>query len=416
MRTTKFLLVLVLLFGCAKVLTVQKIPPITLGEATFFPTIEAHTDAPIVGGNRIELLLNGDGTFPLMLKDIKNAKSTITFMQYFVEPGEFTREFSETLAERCRAGVTAHILLDDHGASMPAENIDAMKDAGCHVERFRRIEAPALLLWWKLLRYNYRSHRRILVIDGRIGFTGGYGISDDWTGDGRTQGHWRDTNARVEGPVVKYLQSAFAESWLETTGEALGGDGYFPTLERPGNIPAQIVRSSPLGGSFQNYMLYLLSINSAKKSILITNPYFIPDANMTAALVNAVKRGVRVAVLTPGKLDSKVAYTASRSGYGPLLLGGIKIFEYQPALLHAKTMVVDGVWGTVGSSNFDNRSFALNQELNLTVYDAPFAARLEQVFEEDLKYAKPITYEDWRARGIGERILELFAFPIKEQL
>jgi cardiolipin synthase len=416
MRWMKPLAAIILLAGCASVMTVQKIPTISLGEATFFPTIEAHTDAPIVGGNRIEILLNGNVTFPAMLREIRSAKSTITFMQYFVEPGEITTEFAEAFAERCRAGVSGQILLDDHGSSMPAENIATMKDAGCHVERFRRIEAPALLLWWKLLRYNYRSHRRILVIDGRIGFTGGYGISDDWTGDGRMADHWRDTNVRVEGPVVKYLQSAFTESWLETTGEALGGDGYFPTLERIGNVPAQVVRSSPLGGSFQNYMLYLLSINSAKKSILITNPYFIPDKNMTAVLVAAAKRGVRVAVLTPGKLDSKVAYTASRSGYGPLLLGGIKIFEYQPALLHAKTMVVDGVWGTVGSSNFDNRSFALNQEINVTVYDAPFAGRLEQIFDEDLKFAKPVTYEDWRSRGISERLLELFAFPIKEQL
>jgi cardiolipin synthase len=291
-----------------------------------------------------------------------------------------------------------------------------MKDAGCQVERFRRIEAPALLLWWKLLRYNYRSHRRILVIDGRIGFTGGYGISDAWTGDGHTPEHWRDTNVRVEGPAVKFLQAAFSESWLETTGEAIGGDGYFPRLELRDGVPAQIVRSSPLGGSFQNYMLYLLSINSAKKSILITNPYFIPDDNMTEALIKAVKRGVRVAVLAPGKLDSKVAYTASRSGYGPLLKGGVKIFEYQPALLHAKTMVVDGVWATVGSSNFDNRSFALNQEVNLTVYSPQFAAKLEAVFEDDIKNAQPVTYEEWKSRGIGERMLELFAFPIKEQL
>ena len=416
MRTLKLLIVVFVLVGCAHVISVQSIPPITLGEPTFFPTIEAHTDATIVGGNHIDLLLNGDGTFPLMFQEIKKAKSTITFMQYFVEPGEITRQFAEAFAERCRAGVAADILMDDHGSSMPSEDIDLMKNAGCHVERFRRIEAPALLLWWKLLRYNYRSHRRILVIDGKIGFTGGYGISDDWTGNGRTAEHWRDTNVRVEGPVVKFLQSAFAESWLETTGEALGGDGYFPTLERVGNIPAQIVRSSPLGGSFQNYMLYLLSINSAKKSILITNPYFIPDKNMTEVLVAAAKRGVRVAVLTPGKIDSKVAYTASRSSYGPLLLGGIKIFEYQPALLHAKTMVVDGVWGTVGSSNFDNRSFALNQEINLTVYDAPFASRLEEIFEDDLKYSKPISYEEWKSRGLSERLLEFFAFPIKEQL
>jgi cardiolipin synthase len=418
MGRAKLLLVLTLLIGigCAKVLSVEKIPTITLGEASFFPTIEAHTDAAITAGNKIELLLNGDSTFPIMLREIKNAKSTITMAQYLVEEGELAKTFVEAFAERCRARVEVKLLWDDHGASGTGDLISKLKDAGCQVERFRRIEAPALLLWWKLLNYNYRSHRRILVIDGRVGFTGGYGISDSWTGDGRTPEHWRDTNVRVEGPAVMSLQAAFSESWLETTGEALGGDGYFPRLDARGNVPAQIVRSSPLGGSFQNYMLYLLSINSAKKSIRITNPYFMPDDNMTEALIKAVKRGVQVAVLAPGKLDSKVAYTASRSGYGPLLVGGVKIFEYQPALLHAKTMVVDGVWATVGSSNFDNRSFALNQEINLTVYHSEFAAKLEAVFEDDIKNAKPITYEEWKSRGIGERLLEFFAFPIKEQL
>jgi len=417
LRLRPWYLFLLICFGCAKVIAVRQTPDIFLGEPTFFPTIEAHTDAPITLGNKVDILLNGDETYPAMLREIKAAKWTITFAQYLFEGGNLATEFAEAFAERCRAGVEANILLDDHGAGQTPEDILAlMRDAGCHVEFFRRIEAQGILFPWKLLRYNYRSHRRILVIDGRVGFTGGYGISDAWLGDGRTPDHWRDTNARIEGPVVKFLQAAFAESWLETTGVALGGDGYFPRLDARGKVPAQIVRSSPIGGSFQNYMLYLLSINSAKKSILITNPYFIPDKNMTDVLVSAAKRGVRVAVLAPGKLDSKVAYTASRSGYGPLLLGGIKIFEYQPALLHAKTMVVDGVWGTVGSSNFDNRSFALNQEINLTVYDAPFASRLEQVFEEDLKYAKPVTYDEWRRRGLSERLLEIFAFPIKEQL
>ena len=254
------------------------------------------------------------------------------------------------------------------------------------------------------------------MIDGRIGFTGGYGISEAWTGNGRTPEHWRDTNARIEGPVVKFLQAAFAESWLETTGIVIGGNGYFPRLEPVGNLPAQIVRSSPAGGSFQNYMLFLLSINSAKKSIFITNPYFIPDDVMTEALLKAAGRGVRVVVLAPGKIDSQLTYTASRGHYGTLLLGGVQIFEYQASLMHAKTMVVDGVWATIGSTNFDNRSFALNQELNLMVYDSGVARRLEEVFQEDLKYSKQVTYEEWQSRGIFERFFELFAFPIKEQL
>src|SRR5713226_1426117 len=219
MRRGNWLLIIFVFWGCAKVLSVQEIPDITLGEATFFPTIEAHTDAPIVGGNRVEVLLNDDETFPAMLRDIRSARSTITFAQYLFEDGSIARQLAQAFAERCRAGVKADILLDSHGSgNAPSEIIATMRDAGCHVEFFRRIEAQGIIFPWKLLHYNYRSHRRILIIDGRIGFTGGYGISEWWTGNGRTPEHWRDTNARIEGPVVKFLQAAFAEGWLETTG------------------------------------------------------------------------------------------------------------------------------------------------------------------------------------------------------
>jgi cardiolipin synthase len=228
--------------------------------------------------------------------------------------------------------------------------------------------------------------------------------------------HWRDTNVRIEGPVVSFLQTAFAESWLETTGIAIGGDDYFPRLDQAGTMQAQIVKSSPLGGSFQNYMLFLLSINSAKKSIFITNPYFIPDEVMSDALVKAAARGVQVVILTPGTIDNRFTYTASRSHYGPLLLGGVEVFEYKAAFMHAKTIVVDGVWATIGSTNIDNRSFALNQEINLTVHDSTVARRLEEIFREDLKYSEPVTYEQWQSRGVFERLFEFFSFPIKEQL
>ena len=261
MRHYFWLLIILFLFGCAKIVSVQQIPEISLGESTFFPTIEAHTDAPIMAGNRIEILLNGDETFPVMLREIRAAKSTITFAQYLFEGGTLATEFAQAFAERCRTGIEADILLDDHGSGKtPAEIIALMRDAGCHVEFFRRVEVPAVIFPWKLLQYNYRNHRRILVIDGRVGFTGGYGISDTWLGDGRTPEHWRDTNARIEGPAVKFLQAAFAESWLETTGTAIGGAGYFPRLEPVGKLPAQIVSSSPAGGSFQK-LHALLALN-----------------------------------------------------------------------------------------------------------------------------------------------------------
>ena len=417
MRHLHWLLATFLLSGCADVLDVQDIPDITLGQAAFFPTIEAHTNAQIVGGNRIDILLNGDETFPAMLREIKKANSTITFAQYVFEEGAISRDLAQAFAERCKAGVSVEILLDNHGsANAPSGLLDTMKIAGCHVEHFRRVDAKGIIFPWKFLSYNYRSHRRILVIDGRVGFTGGYGISKAWEGNGRTPEHWRDTNARIEGPAVKFLQSAFAESWLETTGSALGGNAYFPRLEARGEVPAQIVRSSPTNGSFQSYMLYLLSISSAQKSIMVTNPYFIPDKVMTKALVKAAARGVRVSVLVPGKIDSQLAYAMSRNHYGPLLLGGVQIYEYQVCLLHAKTMVVDGIWATIGTTNFDNRSFALNQEINLTVHDRAVAGRLEEIFQEDLKYAKQISYDEWKSRGLYERFVDWGAFPVKDQL
>jgi cardiolipin synthase A/B len=402
MKRARCLLAVLLCLGCAEVIKVYTIPEITLGEASFLPTIEAYTDTPIVHGNRIEILFNGDETFPAMLRDIKKARYTITFAQYLYKDGPIARDLAQALSERCRLGVQAHVLIDSQGSSdIPDEISAVMREAGCHVEFFHKVDLPQIIFPWKLVSYNYRNHRRILVIDGQIGFTGGYGISEAWMGD---------------GPAVQHLQAAFVESWLETTGVALGGKGYFPRLEPRGNIPAQMVKSSPAGGSFQNYLLFLLSISSAKKSILITNPYFIPDDRIVDALLRAAARGVRVVVLVPGKIDVQLTYRASRSNYGRMLLGGIQIFEYTAALMHAKTMVVDGVWATLGSTNFDNRSFALNEELNLTVYHADVARRLHDAFEDDLKYSKQITYEEWKARGLKERFFELFAWPLKEQL
>jgi cardiolipin synthase len=419
-RIAKFLCCTLLLFvatACGKVRPVTEVPEIHVGEPTFFPTIVAHTDAPIIGANRIDILLNGDEVFPAMLRDIKSARQTITFAQYLYQDGTLAREFAEALAERCRAGVKGHILLDSQGArSLPDAITSTMRDAGCKVEFFRRVEAPQVVFIWRLLRYNYRNHRRSLVIDGKIGFTGGYGISDAWLGDGHTSEHWRDTNVRVEGPLVNDLQAAFVGSWFEATGALLGGTGYFPSLEPRGNITAQIVKSSPVGGSFQNYMLFLLSIVSAKQSIMITNPYFIPDDKIIEALLAAAARRVRVTVLVPGKIDVKLTYRASRRNYGKMLQGGIEIYEYQPALMHAKTMIVDGVWATVGSTNMDNRSFALNEELNLAVYDRAFARKLENIFRDDLRYSRKITYAEWAARPWRERFFELFAFPFQEQL
>jgi cardiolipin synthase len=406
-----------LLAGCAGLTPIREIANVSLGEPSFYPTIAAHTDAPILAGNAVKLLLNGEQTFPAMLEAIRGARKSITYAQYLYQDGAIAHEMAAALAERCSAGVKVHLLIDSHGGGKIPEAIPELwLKAGCQVEWFRRIKILQFITPWELFRYNYRNHRRILVIDGVIGFTGGHGVSEAWTGDGRTEDHWRDTDARIEGPIVQQLQAAFVESWRETTGHVLGGDSYFPVLKPSGNVYAQIVKSSPVGGSFESYVLFLLSISSARRSIHISNPYFLPDERMQAALLEAVKRGVRVVALTPGKIDHKLVYWASRSGFEPLLLGGIEIYEYQPALMHAKTMVVDGVWATVGSTNLDNRSFALNEEINLIIYDTGLAGQLEKAFEEDLKHSKKLTYEDWKSRALSEKILELFTLPIREQL
>lgn len=408
---------LMLLLGCAGPTPVTKIDPMIVGEATFFPTIAAHTDAPIIGGNKIDVLLNGEQTFPAMLKAIRGARKSITYAQYLYQDGAIAYELAEAFAERCRAGLTVKLLLDSHGGGKIPEDIpQLLTDSGCQLEWFRRVRLFQFITPWELLNYNYRNHRRILVIDGTLGFTGGHGVAEEWTGDGRTDGKWRDTDVRIEGPIVQQLQAAFVESWRDTTGHILGGDLYFPALKPVGKVNAQIVKSSPLGGTYESYMLLLLSISSARKSIHLSNPYFLPDERMQEALLDAVKRGVSVVVLTPGKIDHKLVYWASRRGFEPLLLGGIQIYEYQAALMHAKTMVVDGIWAHVGTTNLDNRSFALNEEINLIAYDHAVAGELEKAFADDLKYSKKLTYEAWKARPWREKFLELFTIPLKEQL
>jgi cardiolipin synthase len=404
---------LALLAGCAnRVHSHISLPPIHLGEPSFFPTVEAYTATPVVGGNAIELLLNGEEIFPALLEAVRGARRTITYAQYYYEDGPVARDLAEALAERCRAGVGVNILLDSFGSlAVPQQYVDLLKVSGCHVEWFRPLSA------FRWNRANYRNHRRVLVVDGRIGFTGGSGVSRKWMGNGRVENHWRDTDARARGPVVEYLQGAFAENWLEATGIVLGGDAYFPRpLPTAGDVYAQVVRSSPSGGSYAMYTMLLLAVSSARHSIYITNPYFVPDARMANALVNAVARGVRVVVLVPGMIDHNLVRQASRGEFGRMLKAGVEIYEYRAALLHAKTIAIDGVWATVGSTNLDNRSLALNDELNLVAYGPAVAHRLERVFAEDLAHSRRVELGAWRRRGLVDRFLELLTLPIRDQL
>jgi cardiolipin synthase A/B len=404
---------LVLIAGCSRVPPHLELPRLDIKQPAFAATLGGYSGTTVVSGNRVDILLNGEEIFPAKLALIRGARRTINYAQYVFEDGEPAKEIAGALAERCRAGVKVNVLLDAVGAlAMAAEHRTMMTEAGCRVEYYRPLSP------FTIDRANYRNHRRILVVDGVVGVTGGSGISGKWSGNGRREGHWRDTDVRLEGPVVEQLQGAFAENWLEATGVAIGGPAHFPRrrLDSKGEIDVQIVRSSPAGGSTSMYTMFLLAFASARQSIHITNPYFVPDEKMIVTLMEAAQRGVRVVLLIPSAIDHNLVRQASRSEFGRLLKAGVLIYEYRPALLHAKTMVIDGIWATVGSTNLDNRSFALNEELNVAVYDTGVAQRLESVFEQDLANARPVTYKEWSRRGLTNRFLEFLALPLREQM
>jgi cardiolipin synthase A/B len=384
-------------------------PPATapLTPATLGAALEADTGAPVVAGNRVELLLNGAQIFPAMLAAIRSARHTITFAQYAYGRGPIALELVQALAERCLAGVGVEVLLDGFGSlQVPPEFLQSLRSAGCWVSIFHPLS--------RLSEINHRSHRRILVVDGRIGFTGGAGVGRKWTGHGRREDHWRDTDVRLEGPVVAELQHAFAEHWREATGVLLAGEAYYPVLETRGPTAAQVIASAPPRGPHAAYTMFLRAIEAAQRSIHISTPYFLPDQAITEALLRAVGRGARVVVLGPGPIDHNLVRDVSRAAFGPLLLAGVEIYEYQPALLHAKALTVDGVVGVVGSANVDNRSFAINAELNLVVYDAAFARRLDEAFADDLRYSDRVDYVRWRARAPGRWLLRLLAAPLRD--
>ncbi len=385
----------------------------TVSEPTFLPS--ALPGPTMTAGNRLDLLENGDAVFPAMLGAIASARKTVNFEAYIFWSGEVGTRFRDALAERAAHGVEVRVLLDAVGSGGPklkAGDVDAMRRAGCRVEFFHS-KKP-----WMLWVLNHRSHRRILVVDGAVGFTGGMGFADEWLGNADSPEHWRDTQVRVEGPAVRGLQRAFQENWSETTGEALVGDEFFPALAQPGSSSAAVVPSSPLAAMSGAGRVYAISLAAAAKEIWIANSYFVPDDAATELLVAAVKRGVDVRVIVPSDEHNDVPATkaAGRSNFGPLLAGGVKIFEYQPTMFHLKTMVVDGIFSTVGSANFDERSFHLNEEVNLFVYDSAFAGLMKERYERDLSRCRPYTLAMWNARPLKKRVTEWLARPFQSEL
>lgn len=366
----------------------------------------------LVEGNRVTELINGDAIFPAMLGAIRQARETITFETFIYWSGRIGQEFADALSERARAGVKVLILLDWAGSvKMKTELVEQLRNAGCQVERYH---APK---WYHLARLNNRTHRKLLVVDGRTGFTGGVGIGDEWTGDAQDPNHWRDNHFKVEGPVVAQMQATFMVNWIRARGRVEHDQGFFPALPPAGEKCAQMFHSSPDEGSENIRIMYLLSVAAARQRIVLTQSYFVPDNLVTEKLAEAARRGVRVEILLPGPLtDTPLVRRASRSRWGPLLAAGIRIHEYQPTNLHAKIMVVDGLWCSVGSTNFDNRSFRLNDEANLNVLDAGFATRLTETFEHDLTRSREITLAEWSRRSLVTKVLDRLCALLRQQL
>ena len=367
---------------------------------------------PFVGGTRAVALLNGDEIFPPMLAAIRAATSTITFESYIYWSGDIGREFADALAERARGGVKTLVLLDWVGsAKMDESLVEMLTSAGAQIKKFHPPH------WSHLGRLNNRTHRKILVVDGRVAFTGGVGIAAEWTGHAQDPLHWRDTHFQVEGPVVAQMQSVFLDNWLKATGEVTHGAAFFPALQPAGPGMAQMFSSSPSGGSESMQLMYLLAITAAARSIDLSASYFVPDDLMQRALTEAMRRGVKLRIVVPGEhIDSDTVRSASRARWGPLLEAGALIAEYAPTMYHCKVMVVDALLVSVGSTNFDNRSFRLNDEATLNVIDPAFAAEQTAVFEADLAKSRPVTYPAWLNRPWRERVAERLAALIGSQL
>jgi cardiolipin synthase len=367
---------------------------------------------PIIDGNKVEAFYNGAEIFPAMLKAISSAEKTITFEAYIYWSDNIGKQFIEALCERARHQVKVHVLVDWMGSrQLKPEYMDQLKEAGVELEMYK---APNI---WNLTQMNNRTHRRILVIDGKIGFTGGVGICEDWDGNGDQPERWRDTQYRIEGPAVAYLQNAFMDNWLKLHPDVLYQENYFPELKAVGNSWAQVFKSSTNAGSESIALMFQMAIASARKSIYLSTAYFLPNEKYRAELIKARERGVQIYIIVPGpNIDTKIVQHASRKEWGELLKAGIEIYEFQPARYHNKALIIDETFVSVGSTNFDNRSFSLNDEANLNIWDSEFAKTLIQAFERDRAKSRQVTLEEWNNRPQSEKVIEVLANLLGTQL
>jgi cardiolipin synthase len=365
--------------------------------------LAALVGAALSRGNRYDVLTNGDQFFPAMLDAIRNAKRRISFETYIYDKGQVGDEFTTALEAAARRGVHVNLVVDSVGAgSMKSEDVKRLEAAGCHIGRFNALK------WYNLEEVNYRTHRKILVVDGQVGFTGGAGVADHWLGHAEDKDHWRDTQIRMRGPIVRLAEAAFYENFIETD-EIVTPELDETQTEADDVGHSVVLRSSPTGGGSDLKRLYLIGIASARRTIDITSPYFVTDESTDWALQDAVSRGVKIRILVEGdKTDAMPVKYASREAYDRLLSMGIQIYEYQPTMMHTKTLVVDGAWSMFGSANFDNRSLELNDELNVAVSDRDVARRFTDDLEADLRVSSRLELATWRQRSMLEKAREKF--------
>jgi len=376
------------------------------------PSIAGLTQSEVDRGNTVRILENGE-FFDSLLADIGSARQTIHLESYVWWKGEICERVANALAAKARQGVEVRVMLDASGSSRGDDKLfQLMKDAGCKVAKFHPVR------FGNLGRLNNRDHRKITVIDGRIGYVGGHGIAEEWTGQGQDKKHFRDTFIRSEGPIVNRLQGAFCENWIEETGEIPAGEKYYPKVQTSGNIPMHLAYSSPKGSISSVQLLYYLAIAAARKELIIQNPYFLPDRDALDALIAAKARGVDVQIMLPSAdaTDSPLVQHASHHHFGTLLKHGIRIFEYQKTLLHQKLMIVDGTWSCVGSTNFDDRSFKLNDEVSVGIVDRGVATQLRKAYDADMKFCQERKIDEWKDRGMGHKLRDWLSYTMNSQL
>jgi len=382
------------------------------GLEDLIPTISGATQGTAVDGNEVEIVQNGE-FWEWVFRDLEQAKETINYETFLAKEGQLTKRMADMFCRKAGEGVQVRMMLDGSGGKdFGKEGLKQMRDAGCKVGSYHPIELRNLGI------LNNRDHRKMFIIDGRIGYVGGHCLVDTWLGNAEDKKHFRDISVRVRGPVVAQLQSTFAENWIEETGEVVGGTNFFPQLEPVGDMKAHAVWLSPAGSPSTLKLLHYLAIRAAAKTLTIQNPYFLPDPDARDALLEAVKRGVSVRVMLPAAsaTDSPIVQHASHHHYGTLLKGGVRIFEYQRTLLHQKVFTVDGCWSAVGSTNFDDRAFEINDEVSFVIYDEGIAGELEQIFEDDLRDSKEMAFEAWKNRPALHKLQDFGAFLFNEQL